>query len=154
MKDLVKSILDIINKICTTDSNEGMNIIYDKDDMDYLLEKCKLLEYTLDNQYFTNLVSDLETNIEYNTESIYIYNILTSLIKSGNAKLLAFLDACEYSFAQDFFGRVLRQVQLEEARVRLGQSFVWVIRLIPDHLELLHAVVAAHCFEAFHGHFA
>ena len=79
MKDLVKSILDIINKICTTDSNEGMNIIYDKDDMDYLLEKCKLLEYTLDNQYFTNLVSDLETNIEYNTESIYIYNILTSL---------------------------------------------------------------------------
>ena len=79
MKDLVKSILEIINKICTTDSNEGMNIIYDKDDMDYLLEKCKLLEYTLDNQYFTNLVSDLETNIEYNTESIYIYNILTSL---------------------------------------------------------------------------
>lgn len=79
MKDLVKSILEIINKICTTDSNEGTNIIYDKDDMDYLLEKCKLLEYTLDNQYFTNLVSDLETNIEYNAESIYIYNILTSL---------------------------------------------------------------------------
>lgn len=79
MKDLVKTILKIINKICTKDHNEGMYIIYDKDDMDYLLEKCKLLEYTLDNQYFTNLVSDLETNVEYNTESIYIYNILNSL---------------------------------------------------------------------------
>ena len=43
MKDLVKSILEIINKICTTDSNEGMNIIYDKDDMDYLLEKCNFI---------------------------------------------------------------------------------------------------------------
>ena len=70
---------EIINKICTYDSDDSMDIIYYKGEIDYLLEKCKLLEYTLDNQYFTNLVSDLETNIESNTESIYIYDILHSL---------------------------------------------------------------------------
>lgn len=79
MKDLIKTILQIINKIYTNDTNESIYTIYEKSEMEYLLEKCKLLECILDNQYFSNLVSDLETNIEYNKESIYIYDILNSL---------------------------------------------------------------------------
>jgi hypothetical protein len=79
MKDLVKTILEILNKMYTKGYNEGMYNTYDKDDIDYLLEKCKLLECTLDNQYFSNLVSNLEANIEHNIESIYVYDILNSL---------------------------------------------------------------------------
>ena len=78
MKDLVKSILKVINNVNSTidmskDDNKPLNFIYDKNEIDYLLEQCKLLEFTLDNQYFSNLVSDLEDNLEYNIESIYTY---------------------------------------------------------------------------------
>ena len=83
MKDLVKSILKVINNVNDTiDINKDvLNFIYDKNEMDYLLEQCKLLEFTLDNQHFSNLVSDLEDNIEYNIDSIYTYNILNSIKK-------------------------------------------------------------------------
>jgi hypothetical protein len=89
MKDLVKSILKVINNVNSTidmskDDNKPLNFIYDKNEIDYLLEQCKLLEFTLDNQYFSNLVSDLEDNLEYNIESIYIYNILNSIKKYFN----------------------------------------------------------------------
>jgi hypothetical protein len=89
MKDLVKSILKVINNVNSTidmskDVNKPLNFIYDKNEIDYLLEQCKLLEFTLDNQYFSNLVSDLEDNLEYNIESIYIYNILNSIKKYFN----------------------------------------------------------------------
>lgn len=93
MKDLVKSILKVINNVNSTintskDDNKPLNFIYDKNEIDYLIEQCKLLELTLDNQYFSNLVSDLEDNIEYNTESIYIYNILNSIKKYFNHILI------------------------------------------------------------------
>ena len=93
MKDLVKSILKVINNANSTidinkDDNKPLNFIYDKNELDYLLEQCKLLEFTLDNQHFSNLVSDLEDNIEYNTESIYIYNILHSIKKYFNHILI------------------------------------------------------------------
>jgi hypothetical protein len=86
MKDLVKSILKVINNVNGTidinkDDNKVLNFIYDKNEMDYLLEQCKLLEYALDNQHFSNLVSDLEDNMEYNIDSIYTYNILNSIKK-------------------------------------------------------------------------
>ena len=89
MKDLVNSILKVINNVNSTidmskDDNKPLNFIYDKNEIDYLLEQCKLLEFTLDNQYFSNLVSDLEDNLEYNIESIYIYNILNSIKKYFN----------------------------------------------------------------------
>jgi hypothetical protein len=77
MKDIIKTILKIIEKIHK--DNESILVIYDKNEVDYLLEKCKLLEDMIDNQYFSNLVSDLEINIEHNIESIYIYDILNSL---------------------------------------------------------------------------
>lgn len=93
MKDLVKSILKVINNVNSTidmnkDDSEALNIIYDKNEIDYLIEQCKLLELTLDNQHFSNLVSDLEYNIEYNIESIYIYNILNSIKKYFNHILI------------------------------------------------------------------
>lgn len=93
MKDIVKSILKVIYNVNSTidmskDDNKPLNFIYDKNEIDYLIEQCKLLELTLDNQYFSNLVSDLEDNIEYNTESIYIYNILNSIKKYFNHILI------------------------------------------------------------------
>jgi len=93
MKDLVKSILKVINNVNRTidtskDDDKPLNFIYDKNEIDYLIEQCKLLELTLDNQHFSNLVSDLEDNIEYNTESIYIYNILNSIKKYFNHILI------------------------------------------------------------------
>lgn len=89
MKDLVKSILKIINNINSTiDTNKDINFLYDQNEIEYLMEQCKLLEEDLDNQYFSNLVSDLEDNIEYNTESIYIYNILDSIKKYFNHILI------------------------------------------------------------------
>lgn len=93
MKDLIKSILKVINNVNGTidtgkDDNKPLNFIYDKNEIDYLIEQCKLLELTLDNQHFSNLVSDLEDNIEYNTESFYIYNILNSIKKYFNHILI------------------------------------------------------------------
>lgn len=90
MKDLVKSIIKVINNVNSTiDINkDASNFIYDKNEIDYLIEQCKLLELTLDNEYFSNLVSDLEDNIEYNIESIYIYNILNSIKKYFNHILI------------------------------------------------------------------
>lgn len=86
MKDLVKSILKVINNSIdiNKDDNKVLNFIYDKNEMDYLIEQCKLLELELDNQHFSDLISDLEVNMEYNIESIYTYNILNSIRKYFN----------------------------------------------------------------------
>lgn len=80
MQDIIKTILRNIDIIHTNDYNDSIYIVYDKNEIDHLLEKCKLLERIINNQYFSNLVSDLETNIEHNMESIYTHNIL-NLIK-------------------------------------------------------------------------
>jgi hypothetical protein len=88
MKDLVKSILKVINNINNSIdiNNKVLNFIYDKNEMDYLIEQCKLLELELDNQHFSDLISDLEVNIEYNIDSIYTYNILNSIKNYFNNK--------------------------------------------------------------------
>lgn len=92
MNDLVKSILKIINNSMdiNKDDYNVLNFIYDKNEMDYLIEQCKLLELELDNQHFSDLVSDLEYNIEYNIDSIYTYNVLNSIKKYFNNNYLLF----------------------------------------------------------------
>ena len=64
MKDIIKSILKDIDEMYTNFNYVEINEI---------IEKCKLVDYKLDNQYFSNLVSDLEDKIVIFAENdIYI----------------------------------------------------------------------------------
>lgn len=45
-----------------------------KEDVDYIINICKLLTENYKNQYFFNIVSDLEDKIIYSSSDIYALN--------------------------------------------------------------------------------
>ena len=66
MKDIVKNILKNINEIYTN---------FNYNEINEIIEKCKVLDCELDNEYFTNLLADLEDKIKlknYSENDIYI----------------------------------------------------------------------------------
>lgn len=66
MKNLIKTILRAIDEIFTNTNKDGISSNFYNEEIIDILEKCKILECILDNQYFSNLVYDLEINIENN----------------------------------------------------------------------------------------
>lgn len=70
MNNIVNSILNDISEIYI-----NFNYIEIKE----LVEKCKLLDYRLDNQYFSNLVSNLENNSMHVNSAIECVHIQQDL---------------------------------------------------------------------------
>ena len=60
MKDIAKTILENINEIYTN---------FNYNEINEIVEKCKVLDCKLDNQYFSNLITDLEDKIKFKNYS-------------------------------------------------------------------------------------
>lgn len=50
-----------------------------KEDVDYIIKFCKLLTENYKNQYFFNIISDLEQKFIYSSSDIYILNDLDKI---------------------------------------------------------------------------
>jgi hypothetical protein len=87
MNNIVKSILKDIDEIYT-----NFNYVEIKS----LVEKCKLLDCKLDNQYFSNLVSNLENN------SMYVNSIIECVhIQQDLDIIKLFLNSIVINYSSD-----------------------------------------------------